>query len=189
MSVDVERELLRKCRAGDWDAYEPIVRAYEGRLFGLAIGIVHNADDARDLVQDSFVRAFKSMDLYDPERPFLAWMLSVCRNLCIDFLRRRRFSYSLDGEGDDDQPIQVADPQARTDRATIDGEARNLIWEALADLSEEHREVLVLKDMQELEYCEIARMLNVPQGTVASRVYYARRALRDTLEDMGVEYP
>jgi len=76
MAVEVERELLRKCRAGDWEAYEPIVRAYEGRLFGLAIGIVHNADDARDLVQDSFVRAFKSMDLYDPERPFLAWILS-----------------------------------------------------------------------------------------------------------------
>jgi len=188
MAVEVERELLRKCRAGNWEAYEPIVRAYEGRLFGLAIGIVHNADDARDLVQDSFVRAFKSMDLYDPDRPFLAWILSVCRNLCIDFLRRRRFSYSLDGD-DDEQQIQVPDPRARTDRATLDGEARSLIWEALADLSEEHREVLVLKDMQELEYSEIAQILNVPQGTVASRVYYARRALRDTLENMGVEYP
>lgn len=190
MAVEVERELLLKCRAGDWDAYEPIVRAYEGRLFGLALGIVHNADDARDLVQDAFVRAFRSLDLYDPDRPFLAWILSVCRNLCIDHLRRRRFSYSLDGgDGEDEQPIQVADPKARTERRAVDGETRNVIWEALGTLSEEHREVLVLKDMQELEYCEIAQILNVPPGTVASRVYYARRALRDTLEAMGVDHP
>ncbi|MFC1627996.1 RNA polymerase sigma factor [Gemmatimonadota bacterium] len=188
MVAEVERELLRKCRAGDWEAYEPIVRAYEGRLFGLALGIVHNGDDARDLVQDSFVRAFKSLELYDSERPFIAWILGVCRNLCIDFLRRRKYSYSLDAD-DEGQPIQVPDHRARTDREAMDGETRILIWEALGDLSEDHREVLVLKDMQELEYCEIAQILNVPQGTVASRVYYARRALRESLENMGVDYP
>ena len=188
MVTEVERELLRKCRAGDWEAYEPIVRAYEGRLFGLALGIVHNGDDARDLVQDSFVRAFKSLELYDAERPFIAWILGVCRNLCIDFLRRRRYSYSLDAN-EEGQPIQVTDQRARTDRVAVDGEIREMIWEALGNLSEDHREPLVLKDMQELEYCEIAQILNVPQGTVASRVYYARRALRETLESMGVDYP
>ncbi len=188
MVAEVERELLRKCRAGNWEAYEPIVRAYEGRLFGLALGIVHNGDDARDLVQDSFVRAFKSLELYDSDRPFIAWILSVCRNLCIDFLRRRKYSYSLDADGEG-QPIQMPDPRARTDRAALDGETRSLIWEALGGLSDEHREVLVLKDMQEMEYGEIAQILNVPQGTVASRVYYARRALRETLESMGVDYP
>ncbi len=188
MVAEVERELLKKCRAGDWEAYEPIVRAYEGRLYGLSLGLVHNPEDARDLVQDTFVRAFKSLELYDLDRPFLAWLLSVCRNLCIDFLRRRRYSYSLDAEKDG-QPMQVPDPRERADRPTLDGETRSLIWEALGQLSDEHREVLVLKDMQELEYGEIAQILNIPQGTVASRVYYARRSLRETLEDMGVDYP
>lgn len=188
MVAEVERELLRKCRAGDWEAYEPIVRAYEGRLFGMALGLVHNREDARDLVQDSFVRAFKSLELYDSERPFLAWILSVCRNLCIDFLRRRRYGYSLDTDKDE-KPIQVPDPKASTDKSALSEETRNLVWEALGRLSDEHREVLVLKDMQDLEYGEIAHILNIPQGTVASRVYYARRALRETLESMGVEYP
>ena len=188
MIAEVERELLKKCRAGDWEAYEPIVRAYEGRLYGLSLGLLHNPEDARDLVQDTFVRAFKSLELYDLDRPFLAWILSVCRNLCIDFLRRRRYSYSLDAERDG-QPLQVPDPQERADRPTLDGETRSMIWEALGRLSDEHREVLVLKDMQELEYGEIAQILNIPQGTVASRVYYARRSLRETLEDMGVDYP
>ncbi len=188
MAVQVERELLLKCRAGDAEAYEPIVRAYEGRLYGLAIGLVRNTEDARDLVQDSFVRAFRSLDLYDLERPFVTWIMSVCRNLCIDFLRRRRYPLSLDGD-DDENPPQIADPGAATDRATLSAETRDLIWRALARLDEDHREVLILKDIQELEYGEIAQILNIPQGTVASRVYYARRSLRDELEQMGVEYP
>ncbi len=188
MFAEVEKELLRKCRAGDWKAYEPIVRAYEGRLFGIAVGLVHNAEDARDLVQDTFVRAFNSMELYDPERPFIGWILSVCRNICIDFLRRRKFGRALEDERDG-KPLQIADPGAETDRFLLDKETRSLIREALVSLSDEHREVLVLKDMQDLEYGEIAEILNIPQGTVASRVYYARQALRQTLENMGVEYP
>jgi len=188
MFAEVERELLLKCRAGDWKAYEPIVRAYEGRLYGVALGLVHNAEDARDLVQDTFVRAFKSMELYDPERPFLGWILCVCRNICIDFLRRRRYGRSLDDDRDE-KPLQLADPGAQTDRSLLDEETRSLIWEALGLLSDEHREVLVLKDLQDLEYGEIADILSIPQGTVASRVYYARQALRETLENMGVEYP
>ncbi|MCK4771741.1 MAG: sigma-70 family RNA polymerase sigma factor [Candidatus Latescibacteria bacterium] len=188
MFAEVERELLHKCRAGDWKAYEPIVRAYEGRLYGVALSLVRNTEDARDLVQDTFVRAFKSMDLYDPERPFLGWVLSVCRNICIDFLRRRRFGRSLEGD-QDEKPLQISDPGAQTDRSLLDKETRSLIWKALGQLSDEHREVLVLKDMQDLEYGEIAEILNIPQGTVASRAYYARQALRETLESMGVEYP
>jgi RNA polymerase sigma-70 factor (ECF subfamily) len=188
MHAEVERELLRKCRAGDWKAYEPIVRAYEGRLYGVAVSLVHNSEDARDLVQDTFVRAFKSLELYDPERPFLGWVLSVCRNICIDFLRRRRYGRSMDDD-QDERSFQLADPGAETDRSLLDSETRSLIWKALSLLSSEHREVLVLKDIQDLEYGEIAEILNIPQGTVASRVYYARQALRKSLENMGVEYP
>ena len=188
MVVEVERELLRKCRAGDWDAYEPIVRAYESRVYGLALGLVRNPEDARDLTQDALVRGFQAMNLYDPDRPFLGWLLGICRNLCIDFLRRRRPHVHID-DTRDGQQMQVSDPRARTDRSIINSETRELIWKALGDISDEHREVLVLKDIQDLEYGEIARILNIPQGTVASRVYYARRALREVLEDMGVQYP
>jgi RNA polymerase sigma-70 factor (ECF subfamily) len=170
MVAEVERQLLLKCRAGDWKSYEPIVRAYEGRVYGLALGLLRDPEDARDLAQDALVRAFQSLDLYDPDRPFLGWLLGICRNLCIDHLRRRRSN-------------------VRIDRASIVAETRSLVWQAMERLSDEHREVLVLKDLQELEYADIARILNIPQGTVASRVYYARRALRVALEEMGVTYP
>lgn len=189
MVLEVERELLRKCRAGDWDAYEPLVRAYERRVYGLALGLVRDPDDARDLTQDSFVRAYQAIELYDPDRPFLGWVLGICRNMCIDFLRRRRPQVRMDREPREGQQVQLPDPDARTDRPAIASETRSLVWKALGRISDEHREVLVLKDIQDLEYAEIARILNIPQGTVASRVYYARRALREALERMGVEYP
>lgn len=184
----VERELLRKCRAGDWEAYEAVVRAYEPRVYSLALGLVRDPDDARDMTQETFIRAFQAMDLYDPDRPFLGWVLGICRNRCIDFLRQVRHPVRLDRERDGRKP-QLPDPGSRSDGEASDGELRSMIWEALGRIGEEHREVLVLKDMQGLEYAEIAKILNIPQGTVASRVYYARRSLREALESMGVSYP
>jgi RNA polymerase sigma-70 factor (ECF subfamily) len=188
MVAEVERQLLLKCRAGDWKSYEPIVRAYEGRVYGLALGLLRDPEDARDLAQDALVRAFQSLDLYDPDRPFLGWLLGICRNLCIDHLRRRRSNVRID-DPEDGPSVQIADAAAESDRASIVAETRSLVWQAMERLSDEHREVLVLKDLQELEYADIARILNIPQGTVASRVYYARRALRVALEEMGVTYP
>lgn len=188
MVAEVERQLLLKCRAGDWKAYEPIVRAYEGRVYGLALGLLRDPEDARDLVQDALVRAFQSLDLYDPDRPFLGWLLGISRNLCIDFLRRRRNNVRIE-DPEDGPTLQLPDPSAESDRESIQEETRSALWQAMDSLSDEHREVLVLKDVQELEYAEIARILNIPQGTVASRVYYARKALRESLERMGVTYP
>jgi RNA polymerase sigma-70 factor (ECF subfamily) len=188
MGLDVERELLRKCRAGDWKSYEPIVRAYEDRVFAMAFSLLRNEDDARDMVQDTFIRAFQAMELYDSDRPFIGWLLGICRNMCIDNLRRRRHPISLDRERDG-RTYQLPDPAARTDRHAWEAEVKQLIWKALGKISEDHREVIVLKDLQGLEYAEIARIINVPQGTVASRVFYARKALREVLEKMGVRYP
>ncbi|MFC1544126.1 RNA polymerase sigma factor [Gemmatimonadota bacterium] len=189
MVVEVERTLLRKCRAGDWAAYEAIVRAYEHRVYGMALGLVREPEDARDLTQDVFIRAFESLELYDPDRPFIGWVLGICRNMCIDFLRRRRRHVRVDEDPDEGRKVQLPDPRSRTDGGLLDSETRALVWKALGRLSDDHREVLVLKDIQDLEYAEIARILNIPQGTVASRVYYARRALREILEGMGVQYP
>ena len=188
MSEAVERELLLRCRAGDHSAYEPIVRALEPRVFAFAMGMLGNEEDARDLAQDAFIRAYQQLDRFDADRPFSAWLIGICRHLCLDHLRRKRPTVRIDepGGGGITEPV---DHKARTDRRAELGELRNLIRRGLLRLEPEQREVIVLKDIEGLPYQEIARVLGIPPGTVASRVYYARRALRGVLEQMGVCYP
>jgi RNA polymerase sigma-70 factor, ECF subfamily len=177
-AMAVEAELLRRCRAGDTRAYEPIVRSYEGAALRIAAALLGDEDDARDAVQDAFVRAFGALDRFDPERPFLPWLLAIVRNRSRDLLRARRPSVGLevlDGPVGGAGAAQHADPAER-------GAARELVWRALAQVAPEHREVLVLKELEGFSYAEIARTAGIPAGTVASRLYHARQALRSVLE-------
>ncbi|HUF28180.1 MAG TPA: RNA polymerase sigma factor [Gemmatimonadaceae bacterium] len=177
-----EADLIRRCMAGDARAYEPIVRACEGPALRVATGMLGDPDDARDAVQDAFVRAFQALDRFDAGRPFRPWLLRILRNRCNDLLRgqRRRVGLEVldalpadhDGVGGRDGSGDAAD-------------ARELIWRALGRIASEHREVLVLKELEGLRYAEIAQVAGIPEGTVASRLYHARRALRSALEALG----
>lgn len=178
----LERELVRKCREGASRFYEPLVRAYEEPALRVAAGMLGgDRDRARDAVQDAFVRAWEGLDGYDPDRPFAPWFFGILRNRCRDLARsegarsereRRagRESISADGLG--------RDGRRREERR----EARRRVWNALERISGEHREVLVLRELEGLSYAEIAEILDVPEGTVASRLYHARDALRQALE-------
>jgi RNA polymerase sigma-70 factor, ECF subfamily len=187
LQPEVERELVRKCRAGDARFYEPLVRAYEPQGLRLALGMMGNAEDAQDALQDAFVKAFRSLDRFDPARAFGPWFFQILRNQCRDLLRRRKARFNLEVVGDG-LLDRKADPNAtsrsrREDRA----EAKRILWGALERLPEDQREVIVLKELQGLRYQEIASVLNIPEGTVASRLFNARAALKDALTDMGTE--
>ncbi|MBI4538074.1 MAG: RNA polymerase sigma factor [Gemmatimonadetes bacterium] len=191
MEPAVERELIRKCRAGDSRFYEPIVRAYERAALRLAVGMLGNAEDARDALQEAFVKAYEALPRFDLSRPFGPWFFQILRNQCRDMLRSRRPRFELDIL--DQRPSEV---QALPDVPDMDPErsrqrraASELLWQALERVGDEHREVLVLKELEGLRYAEIAVILDIPEGTVASRLYHARRALREALEMMGAEHP
>jgi RNA polymerase sigma-70 factor (ECF subfamily) len=180
MSREEERDLLERCRAGESTAYEPIVRAYEGRLYGFFYRLTGDVDEARDLTQDTFIRAYRRIHLYSPDRPLVPWLLSIARNLHVDRLRSRN------GRENDrvwtSRPLDILpDPGPAPDRAAIEGEIREMLWNALNTLGPLHREILILKDIEDLDYREIAAILNIPPGTVASRLHNARVALRDSL--------
>ncbi len=178
----VERELVRKCREGASRFYEPLVRAYEEPALRVAAGMLGgDRERARDAVQDAFVRAWKGLDAYDPDRPFAPWFFSILRNRCRDLARS-------EGARDERERRAVREA-AGVRRAGADGrrreerrEARRRVWDALEKISEEHREVLVLRELEGFGYAEIAELLDVPEGTVGSRLYHARDALRDALE-------
>ncbi|HUG40385.1 MAG TPA: RNA polymerase sigma factor [Longimicrobiales bacterium] len=183
----VEAELIRKCVAGQSRFYEPLVRAYEPVAQRVALGILGDADGARDAVQQAFIRAYDALDRFDPERSFRPWFLQILRNQCRDELRRRKAGFEVQRmDAVLAQRLAGDEDAARDHRRT---RARELLWTALGRISVEHREVLVLKEIEGLSYGEIAETAGVPEGTVASRLFHARRALREALEEMGVEYP
>lgn len=183
----LETELIRKCQAGQHRFYEPLVRAYEPDAQRVAMGMLGDADAAHDAVQESFIKAFRALDRFELGRSFRPWFLQILRNHCRDMLRRRKAGFEvqrMDRVLAERLPSS-SDPERDHRRA----EAREVLWQGLGRLSPEHREVLVLKELQGLGYAEIAEAVDVPEGTVASRLYHARRALREALEEMGVEYP
>ncbi len=188
MGPEVERELIRKCKAGDTRFYEPLVRAYEQPGLRLALGMLGNLEDARDALQNAFVKAFEALGRFDLRRPFGPWFFQILRNQCRDQLRSRKARFRLEAL-DERLELKPADPETGPERLRERARAREVLWEALGRIGEEHREILILKELQGLRYGEIAVILEIPEGTVASRLYHARRALKEALEEMGAEYP
>ncbi len=176
MLPDLERELLRKCQAGDARFFEPIVRAYEHRGMRIALGMMGNHDDATDALQDAFVKSWRSIGRFDLQRPFGPWFFQILRNQCRDALRTRNARFRLEAL-DERLEMNPADPETGPERAWERRAARERLWRGLEELSREHREILVLKELEGFRYGEIARILEIPEGTVASRLFHARRAL------------
>jgi len=172
----------------DHEAFEKVVKQSEGYLFGFLYSLTGNADEALDLTQETFIRVYRRLHLYDSDRPFKNWLLTIARNLYKDSLRKKRITVSLD-KLTEEKSLLLRDLQADTERSTIERETRSFIRVAMQMLNPEEREVLVLKDMSGMIYSEIARLLNIPAGTVASRVYYARRSLRILLSKKCVGVP
>lgn len=188
LQPDVERELLRKCQAGEDHFFEPIVRAYEAAGMRVALGMMGNRDDAHDAVQGAFIKVYRSLSRFDLARPFGPWFYQILRNVCRDMLRSRKARFQIEAldERVHEHPAGANhDPRRSHERSA----ARELLWKGLERIGAEHREILVLKELEGLRYGEIAQVLEIPEGTVASRLYHARLQLKDALEAMGVTYP
>lgn len=188
MQPELERELIRKCKAGEARFYEPLVRAYEPSGLRLASAMLGNLDDARDALQDAFVKAYEALHRFDLRRPFGPWFFQILRNHCRDMLRSRQARSRLETP-DEYLEHRPADAETGPERVRQRAAAKDLLWKALDQVGTEHREILVLKELQGFRYHEIAEILDIPEGTVASRLFHARRALKDALDGMGAEFP
>jgi RNA polymerase sigma-70 factor (ECF subfamily) len=177
----VSRETLIAWKKGDKGAFEKIVRATMKRAFAVALGLVGNADDAHDLSQEAFIAAHRARKSFDADRPFFPWFYRVLRNRCLNYLKKRarRREISLD-------VLEERTGRISADAEILRKERIEIVWKALFTLSAEHREILVLRNFQELSYSEISDVLRVPEGTVMSRLYYARKALLEALRKEGV---
>ena len=190
--MDHERELLERARSGDTEAFDEIVTSHRTRIYALVFQILRNEEDALDLTQDTFIRAWRSLNKFDGRHPLATWLHRIATNAAIDLIRRRQARPQCElTEG----PMAV-DPASRTtpSAAEVPGEAldrrdlRAILDRALASLSPEHRAVVVLREVEELSYEEIAERTKASMGTVMSRLFYARKHLQTLLKDAHEEF-
>src|ERR1700733_14800276 len=168
-------ELIRRSQTGDTEAFGALVVKYQSRLFAMICCMVGDENDAWDLAQEGFVKAWRSIQRFKSCSSFYTWLYRITVNLAIDLLHRRGRRSEV--ELDDALPSFLPGPRANYERVEI----REEINAALAQLSPEHRVVIVMREIEDMTYLEIAEILDLSQGTVMSRLFYARKRLQSLL--------
>lgn len=185
---DSEWLLLERCRRGERKAFEELVSLYQRRVFGVAYGIVRNPNDALDLCQETFLRAFRSIGRFKGDSRLYTWLYRIAVNVSLDFVGRRKRDSTVvfdetrqvEPELSDEWPSSAGGlgPVEELDRK----ELMQVMSGALEKLSPKHRAVLVLREVEELSYEEIAETLDINVGTVMSRLFNARRNMQKLLQ-------
>ena len=180
-----EAELIAKAREGDRDAFSVLVERYERRVVGVALAVVHNQDDALELAQETFVRAFENLKNFESRSSFSTWLYRIAANLSIDFWRREGRYNRPAGRGRRKRDTATAERRGRFVSGRESDRAWGRLKEALEELTPEHRAVVLLREVEGLSYDEISDVLQCPRGTVMSRLHYARNRLRSILKDFA----
>ena len=183
--------LVRRCVSGDAAAWQEIVQRYHRRIYNICYRFAGSADDAQDLTQEVFIKMYRTLSSYDVERGgFMTWITTITRNLLVDHFRKSkqdRITDSLDAtpsEHEDSMPLveQIQDKSLPPDSRVQSRETGETVHRALQKLSPDLREAVILRDLQDLDYREIATVLKVPEGTVKSRINRGRAELARLLQ-------
>jgi RNA polymerase sigma-70 factor (ECF subfamily) len=183
---DADLELLKAVLNGDGTAYRGLVEKYQTRVYAMVYGMVRNREDARDLTQDAFVKAYRNLDSFRLESSFYTWLYRIAMNLAIDFVRKRRRRESggfdegiatRDGDGGIAEVHHEDGPSRQLERKQLFSK----IMDAMEQLPEDQRQVILLRELEGLQYKEIADVMGIPEGTVMSRLFYARKKLQKLL--------
>ena len=186
-----ELDLVKRCQAGQTEAFDELVTRYRTRIFAMIYNMVHNEQDAWDLAQDSFVKAWKSIERFRGKSSFYTWIYRIVMNVTIDWLRKKQV-IGAGVEFDDAIQLREVNPASKTlpkaDPLPYERmertEVRTRIDNAIAQLSPEHRAVILMKETEGMQYHEIAEALGCSIGTVMSRLFYARKKLQNLLKDV-----
>ncbi len=184
--------LIRRCVAGDAGAWEDIVRMHNRRIYNICYRFTGSADDAEDLTQDVFIKVYRTLSSFDLDKgAFTTWITTVTRNLLVDNFRKKkqdRITDSIDASpvgGDDDSALtlgdRLQDESPTPDASLAAKETQKMVQSALQKLSPELREAVILRDLQDMDYRDIAQALKVPEGTVKSRINRGRTELARVL--------
>ena len=187
MQKEDEQRIIERVRSGDTDAFEELVKAYERSVYTIAYKMLKNSEDAQDAAQEAFIKAYTKLDTYRGESKFSAWLYRLTSNCCVDALRRRRENLSLTSETKDGEitELDIPDLRQNPEKALEKKELREAIRENLEKLPLDYKQALILRELGDLSYVEIAEELSVDIGTVKSRIFQARKKLHKLLSANG----
>ncbi len=187
-TLEQDAQLVQQCLQGDGSAWEELVRRHTRRIFNICYRFTGNRTESEDLSQDVFLRVYRTLGSYrSAHGGFATWLTSVTRNLLIDHYRRTKRDRVTDSLDDKMPAVENKESAGRRpDEQALLGELSRQVQSALTRLSPELREAVILRDLQQLEYGEIQRVLAVPEGTVKSRINRGRIELARVLQQMGV---
>ena len=186
-----DKEIIEQVLAGDNNAFGALVERYQTRVYNLALRMCGNTDDAFDLAQEAFFRAWRGLPGFQFDSAFSTWLFRLSANVCLDWLRakKRRPTVSLTTVDDEDEEVQLElpDPGKSPEELVLAAEDRAALTKALNGLPVEYRQILTLRAIDDLSYAEIAGILKIKEGTVKSRLSRARLALRNKLLQNGTK--
>ncbi|MEM7783264.1 MAG: sigma-70 family RNA polymerase sigma factor [Planctomycetota bacterium] len=182
MSDPQDQTLIQQTLGGQTEAFGSIIQKYKDRLFNGMVQIVRNESEAEDVVQEAFLLAFKKLSTFRGNSAFFTWLYRIAYNVAVTRIRRRKPTVSLYANSETRGAIEFADETAAPEERMIREERVAQLARAMEKLSEEHRAIIVLREMEDLDYDAISEILDLPIGTVRSRLHRARNHLRELLE-------
>jgi len=165
------------------EAFEVFVKTHMQRAYAIALGLVGNHEDALELSQEAFAKAYQHMGTLNAQGKLFPWFYQILRNLCFSHLRKKRYRRTSSIHGTQENPLEIpAENVSAPEDVVVAEERKDRLWKAINQLDEKHREVIILRHFQNLSYEQMAQMLFCSKGTVTSRLYYARQRLKELLD-------
>ena len=190
-----DRKLVRAAQRGDGRAFQTLVERYQRRVYQLALGMLKDPDEAMDISQETFVRVHRYLPSFKGDSSFFTWTYRIAMNLCLDAQRKKGRGERVDSEEADEAELEAAmDPPSAAlqgpQRGALNAELREKLEEALQGLSENHRAILLLRELEGLSYEELSKTLGIRKGTVMSRLFHARLNMQKKLREyLGEDAP
>jgi RNA polymerase sigma-70 factor (ECF subfamily) len=193
MENPVERDDLRlveRAQKGDRDAFRELVEMYQRKVYSICYGMLKNPDDSLDVSQEVFVKVYRNIDKFNQQSSFYTWLYRITVNMCIDHIRKNQrvkkveYDDGISREGDASEDYMLPSKLGlNPDKVYGRKELREKMLEALESLSEKHRTILIMREIDGLSYEEIADVLNISKGTVMSRLFHARKYFQDAIAE------
>ena len=194
-----DHSLVQRARSGDDRAFRLLVERYQKKVYAVALGMVKDREEAMDVVQEAFVKVHRSLDSFKADATFYTWLYRITVNVCIDVIRRRGAMRSESVEFDERIGHDLAEANlgavssqlgSNPEKSVLQREVGEKIQEALEKIPEKHRAILLLRELDGLSYEELAQVLEIPKGTVMSRLFHARAKVQKLLsESLGIPLP